>query len=273
MKIVGARLGHEPDLRRAHAGAFGALRGRRHRDLFDRIESRRHDGEERRRWLRLVLSWMLTPSSVMLMVPCGRPLTIESRWPPAVFVPGRNTTKSNALRLESGRLATSRVSSVVVTVADCVCTSSAVLCTMTCSVSAAELQRGADARGHARVDHHVVEEHGLESGERDRHRVSAGDKGRHRKHALSTGDGAERFPRRLILDHDSPRPGSLRRPHQRPRPKLTPSTIPGHRLRSSKVKATPLTPSSSFAGPSHTPAHPKRHRRQRTQRRSHSRAS
>ena len=29
----------------------------------------------------LVLSWMFTPSSVMLMVLCGRPLTIESRAP------------------------------------------------------------------------------------------------------------------------------------------------------------------------------------------------
>ncbi len=82
-----------------------------------------------------VLSWMLTPSSVMLIVLCGNPLTMESRDPPGVVTPGRKTMKSAALRLESGRLATCRVSSVVATVADAVCTSSEFDCTSTCSVT------------------------------------------------------------------------------------------------------------------------------------------
>ena len=40
----------------------------------------------------------------MLIEPCGRPLTVESRAVPGVFTPGRLTTKSSALRLVSGRL-------------------------------------------------------------------------------------------------------------------------------------------------------------------------
>ena len=80
-----------------------------------------------------VLSWMLTPSSVMLIVLCGRPLTIESRDPDAVCTPGRKATKSNALRLESGRFVTWRVSSVVEIDAVCVWISAAFDCTMTCS--------------------------------------------------------------------------------------------------------------------------------------------
>ena len=49
-----------------------------------------------------VLSWMFTPSSVMLMALWGRPLIVESRLPPGVDTPGMNTTKSIALRLVSG---------------------------------------------------------------------------------------------------------------------------------------------------------------------------
>ena len=40
----------------------------------------------------------------MLIAPCGRPLTVESREPPGVLTPARLTTKSSALRLVSGRL-------------------------------------------------------------------------------------------------------------------------------------------------------------------------
>ena len=83
----------------------------------------------------LVLSWMFTPSSVMLMVLCGRPLTIESRLPPGVCTPVRKVMKSAALRLDSGRLVICRVSREVVTVAVLVLTSSAFDRTTTCSSS------------------------------------------------------------------------------------------------------------------------------------------
>ena len=105
-ELVGARLGRVADLRRAAAGALRARGRRRERDLFDRVDARRRPCAKNPSVVFSVLSWMLTPSSVMLMVLCGRPLTIESRVPPAVVTPGRNTTKSAALRLESGRLAT-----------------------------------------------------------------------------------------------------------------------------------------------------------------------
>jgi hypothetical protein len=52
--------------------------------------------------VRSVLSWMFTPSSVMLMAPRGRPLIWDCRLPPGVATPGRNVTKSIALRLVSG---------------------------------------------------------------------------------------------------------------------------------------------------------------------------
>src|SRR5262245_34231138 len=70
----------------------------------------------------------------MLIVPCGKPFTIESRPPPAVCTPGRNTMKSAAPRLESGRLCTWRVSSVVEIAAVCVWTIWLVDCTTTCSL-------------------------------------------------------------------------------------------------------------------------------------------
>ena len=65
---------------------------------------------------------MLTPSSVMLIVPCGRPLIVESRLPPGVDTPGRKLTKSIALRLVSGSFVIWLVLIVVETVDDCVCT-------------------------------------------------------------------------------------------------------------------------------------------------------
>src|SRR6188768_3473015 len=46
----------------------------------------------------LKLSWLLTPSSVMLIIDCGRPLIVESRFTPGVFTPGRNVTAFSALR-------------------------------------------------------------------------------------------------------------------------------------------------------------------------------
>ena len=71
---------------------------------------------------RSVLSWTFTPSSVMLIVPRGRPLIVELRLPPAVATPGSIGTKSIALRLVSGSFVIWFVSMVVVIVALCVCT-------------------------------------------------------------------------------------------------------------------------------------------------------
>src|SRR6188768_949796 len=76
---------------------------------------------------------MLMPSSVMLIDPCGRPLTVESRTVPGVLTPGRLATKSSALRLVSGRLEICFDVSVVETVDDCVLTTSLPAVTTTCS--------------------------------------------------------------------------------------------------------------------------------------------
>ena len=68
------------------------------------------------RWL----SCTLTPSTVMLIELCGRPLTVESRLPPGVLTPGRIVTKSSALRLPIGSLRIWFASMVDVTAGDCV---------------------------------------------------------------------------------------------------------------------------------------------------------
>ena len=71
---------------------------------------------------RSVLSWMLTPSSVMLIVPRGRPLIVASRLPAGVDTPGSRFTKSIALRVVSGSFVIWFVLIVVETVEDCVWT-------------------------------------------------------------------------------------------------------------------------------------------------------
>ena len=82
-----------------------------------------------------VLSWMFTPSRVMLIAPCGRPLTVESRFPPGVETPGMKVTKSIALRLVSGSLMIWFVLIVFEIVDDCVWMISDVDETTTCSLS------------------------------------------------------------------------------------------------------------------------------------------
>jgi hypothetical protein len=59
--------------------------GARDRDLLDRVETRADDGEEAVAAVAplLVLSWMLTPSSVMLIAVRGRPLIVAWRLPSA----------------------------------------------------------------------------------------------------------------------------------------------------------------------------------------------
>jgi hypothetical protein len=52
--------------------------------------------------LRRKLSLLLTPSSVMLTNVSGRPLIVESRFVPAVLIPGRNATALSALRVGVG---------------------------------------------------------------------------------------------------------------------------------------------------------------------------
>ena len=84
---------------------------------------------------RSVLSCTLTPSSVMLMVPRGRPLMTDCRLPFDVATPGMNGTKSIALRLVSGSFVIWFVLIVVVTVEFCVCTISDADDTSTCSSS------------------------------------------------------------------------------------------------------------------------------------------
>ena len=85
--------------------------------------------------MRSVLSWMLTPSSVMLIVPRGRPLMVASRLPAGVDTPGSRLTKSIALRDVIGSLVIWFVLIVVDTVDDCVCTISDDDETVTCSVT------------------------------------------------------------------------------------------------------------------------------------------
>ena len=52
---------------------------------------------------RLELSCTLTPSSVMLSAPCGRPLMVVPRLLlPVVCAPGSAVTKSSAVRVVSG---------------------------------------------------------------------------------------------------------------------------------------------------------------------------
>ncbi len=48
------------------------------------------------------LLFTFTPSSVTLIVFCGRPLIVDPRGPPVVSTPGRNVTKFSALRETSG---------------------------------------------------------------------------------------------------------------------------------------------------------------------------
>ena len=63
---------------------------------------------------------MLTPSSVIEIELCGRPLTIESRLPPGVWTPGRKVTNSSVLRDVTGRLAIWFVVTVEAAADDCV---------------------------------------------------------------------------------------------------------------------------------------------------------
>ena len=78
---------------------------------------------------------MLTPSSVMLIALCGRPLTVEFRTELAVCTPGKNCVKSSALRDPTGRLVIDFVLTVVDTAADCVCTISVACATVTESLT------------------------------------------------------------------------------------------------------------------------------------------
>ena len=82
-----------------------------------------------------VLSWMFTPSSVIAIELCGRPLIVEFRTELAVCTPGRNCAKSRALRLPTGRLVIDLVLIVVDEAADCVCTISVAPVTTTVSVT------------------------------------------------------------------------------------------------------------------------------------------
>ncbi len=84
---------------------------------------------------RSVLSWMFTPSSVMLIMPRGRPLIVASRLPAGVDTPGRKLTKSIALRDVNGSFVICVLVTVDDTVGDVVCTISDDDVTVTCSVS------------------------------------------------------------------------------------------------------------------------------------------
>src|SRR5688572_8884848 len=78
---------------------------------------------------------MFTPSSVMLIMPRGRPLIVASRLPAGVDTPGRKLTKSIALREVSGSLVICVLVTVDDTVGDCVCTISDDDVTVTCSLN------------------------------------------------------------------------------------------------------------------------------------------
>src|SRR5262245_33075160 len=65
---------------------------------------------------------MLMPSSVMLIVLLGSPLTVELRAVPEVLKPGSPVSESRALRLVSGRLAICTPVMLVAIAGDCVCT-------------------------------------------------------------------------------------------------------------------------------------------------------
>ena len=69
-----------------------------------------------------VLSWMLMPSSVMLIAERGRPLMVAWRLPFGVETPGRRLTKSIALREVIGSLRIWFVFTVCETPDVCVCT-------------------------------------------------------------------------------------------------------------------------------------------------------
>jgi len=102
--------------------------------------------------VRSVLSWTLTPSSVMLMVPRGRPLMTAWRLPFAVVTPGSMLTKSIALRVVSGSCVICFVLIVWETADDCVWTISdedeTVICSLTppTSIVALTLAPAADVR-------------------------------------------------------------------------------------------------------------------------------
>ena len=84
--------------------------------------------------LRRKLSLLLTPSSVMLRNPSGRPLIVESRFAPGVLMPGRNAMAFSALRVGVGMRVSWSELSVDATVAVSVLISSALLVTVTVSV-------------------------------------------------------------------------------------------------------------------------------------------
>ena len=87
---------------------------------------------------------MFTPSSVMLIDALRQAVDRRlSRLPPGVVTPGRNVTKSSALRLVSGSLVIWLVLIVVEIVDDCVWMISDDDDTTTCSVEAADFEHGA----------------------------------------------------------------------------------------------------------------------------------
>ena len=98
-----------------------------------------------------VLSWMLTPSSVMLIELCGSPLICELRTSPpcGVWTPGRNWMKLSVLRLVSGSVVIAFVFSVVETAAVCVWTISERALDDDALLEAADLELRSNRRGAA----------------------------------------------------------------------------------------------------------------------------
>jgi hypothetical protein len=86
------------------------------------------------------LSWLLTPSSVMLIIDCGSPLTVDARLLVAVLTPGRNVTAFSAFRDTVGMRFSWSAFSVEVTVAVWVLINSELLVTLTCSGQRAEFK-------------------------------------------------------------------------------------------------------------------------------------
>ena len=72
--------------------------------------------------VRLLLSWVLTPSIVMLIAPVGRPLIVELRLTPVVDTPGSIVRKFSASRLTSGSCVICVEFNVVAMTVDCVWT-------------------------------------------------------------------------------------------------------------------------------------------------------
>ena len=115
------------------------------------------------------------PSSVMLTIACGRPLTVALRVPPPpVATPGMNDTKSNAPRPGSGRFETCLTLSVEDTEVACVCTICDAASTTTVSSSLPSSSVGLHRGRDADVGDDAVENRRLEAHEGDGDRVGAG---------------------------------------------------------------------------------------------------